>query len=199
MAAAASPGTAREACSCTEAGFADPAAAVLVPTPLIGISPLIGTYALSGLVVLLGGAVPFVFGQRRRRLPEDMQVADRRRLVADAHADARQRDAQRRVGFIEAHAVHARAALGEDALVLAAKFGIDLVDRIALLLVGGAADQQRRRAQAQCAPHSLVGRATRSASFAACWISIACSVAATRSCSTLAAALPERAAALYQT
>src|SRR3954453_15322742 len=35
----------------------NPAAAVLVPTPLIGISPLIGTYALSGLVVLLGGAI----------------------------------------------------------------------------------------------------------------------------------------------
>ena len=35
----------------------NPAAAALVPTPLIGISPLIGTYALSGLVVLLGGAV----------------------------------------------------------------------------------------------------------------------------------------------
>jgi apolipoprotein N-acyltransferase len=35
----------------------NPAAAVLVPTPLIAISPLIGTYALSGLVVLLGGAV----------------------------------------------------------------------------------------------------------------------------------------------
>ena len=35
----------------------NPAAAVLVPTPLIGISALIGTYALSGLVVLLGGAV----------------------------------------------------------------------------------------------------------------------------------------------
>jgi apolipoprotein N-acyltransferase len=35
----------------------NPAAATLVPTPLIGISPLIGTYALSGLVVLLGGAV----------------------------------------------------------------------------------------------------------------------------------------------
>ena len=35
----------------------NPAAAVLVPTPLIDISPLIGTYALSGLVVLLGGAV----------------------------------------------------------------------------------------------------------------------------------------------
>lgn len=35
----------------------NPASAVLVPTPLIAISPLIGTYALSGLVVLLGGAV----------------------------------------------------------------------------------------------------------------------------------------------
>ncbi|HEX6661595.1 MAG TPA: apolipoprotein N-acyltransferase [Sphingomicrobium sp.] len=35
----------------------NPAAAVLVPTPLITISPLIGTYALSGLVVLLGGAI----------------------------------------------------------------------------------------------------------------------------------------------
>jgi len=35
----------------------NPAAAALAPTPLIGISALIGTYALSGLVVLLGGAV----------------------------------------------------------------------------------------------------------------------------------------------
>ena len=35
----------------------NPAAVVLVPTPLLGIAPLIGTYALSGLVVLLGGAV----------------------------------------------------------------------------------------------------------------------------------------------
>jgi apolipoprotein N-acyltransferase len=35
----------------------NPAAAVLVPTPLIGITPLIGTYALSGLVVLLGGTI----------------------------------------------------------------------------------------------------------------------------------------------
>ena len=34
----------------------NPAAAVLVPTPLIAHHPLIGTYALSGLVVLLGGA-----------------------------------------------------------------------------------------------------------------------------------------------
>src|SRR5205085_10103272 len=35
----------------------NPAAAVLAPTPLIDIAPLIGTYALSGLVVLLGGAI----------------------------------------------------------------------------------------------------------------------------------------------
>ncbi len=35
----------------------NPAAAVLVPTPLITITALIGTYGLSGLVVLLGGAI----------------------------------------------------------------------------------------------------------------------------------------------
>jgi apolipoprotein N-acyltransferase len=35
----------------------NPAAAALAPTPLITVTPLIGTYALSGLVVLLGGAV----------------------------------------------------------------------------------------------------------------------------------------------
>ncbi|MEO7276844.1 MAG: apolipoprotein N-acyltransferase [Sphingomicrobium sp.] len=35
----------------------NPAASVLVSTPLIAISPLLGTYALSGLVVLLGGVV----------------------------------------------------------------------------------------------------------------------------------------------
>src|SRR5947209_6306269 len=35
----------------------NPAAAVLAPTPLIDITPLIGTYALSGLVILLGGAI----------------------------------------------------------------------------------------------------------------------------------------------
>lgn len=35
----------------------NPAAAVLVPTPLITIGALIGTYGLSGLVVLLGGAI----------------------------------------------------------------------------------------------------------------------------------------------
>src|SRR5579872_5566751 len=35
----------------------NPAAAVLAPTPLITISAVIGTYGLSGLVVLLGGAI----------------------------------------------------------------------------------------------------------------------------------------------
>jgi apolipoprotein N-acyltransferase len=35
----------------------NPAAAVLVPTPLIKVGSLIGTYGLSGLVVLLGGAI----------------------------------------------------------------------------------------------------------------------------------------------
>jgi apolipoprotein N-acyltransferase len=35
----------------------NPAAAALAPTPLITIAPLIGTYGLSGLAVLLGGAV----------------------------------------------------------------------------------------------------------------------------------------------
>jgi apolipoprotein N-acyltransferase len=35
----------------------NPAAAALAPTPLIGITALIGTYGLSGIVVLLGGAV----------------------------------------------------------------------------------------------------------------------------------------------
>jgi apolipoprotein N-acyltransferase len=35
----------------------NPAAATLAPTPLISISALIGTYGLSGLVVLLGGAI----------------------------------------------------------------------------------------------------------------------------------------------
>ena len=35
----------------------NPAAAILAPTPLIKIAPLIGTYGLSGLVVLLGGAI----------------------------------------------------------------------------------------------------------------------------------------------
>src|SRR6185503_13733532 len=35
----------------------NPAAAALAPTPLIGVTPLIGTHGLSGLVVLLGGAI----------------------------------------------------------------------------------------------------------------------------------------------
>src|SRR3954466_9260863 len=35
----------------------NPAAAALAPTPLITITALIGTYGLSGLVVLLGGAI----------------------------------------------------------------------------------------------------------------------------------------------
>jgi apolipoprotein N-acyltransferase len=35
----------------------NPAAASLAPTPLISLTPLIGTYGLSGLVVLLGGAI----------------------------------------------------------------------------------------------------------------------------------------------
>jgi apolipoprotein N-acyltransferase len=35
----------------------NPFAAALAPTPLIGVTPLIGTYGLSGLVVLLGGAI----------------------------------------------------------------------------------------------------------------------------------------------
>jgi len=35
----------------------NPVAAVMAPTPLITVTPLIGTYGLSGLVVLLGGAI----------------------------------------------------------------------------------------------------------------------------------------------
>ena len=35
----------------------NPPAAALAPTPLVTITALIGTYGLSGLVVLLGGAV----------------------------------------------------------------------------------------------------------------------------------------------
>ena len=42
----------------------NPAAAVLAPTPLLTIAPLIGTYAMSGLVVLLGGAVWLEFHKR---------------------------------------------------------------------------------------------------------------------------------------
>src|SRR5690348_1951135 len=42
----------------------NPAAAVLVPTPLLGLAPLVGTYASSGLVVLLGGAVWLEYHRR---------------------------------------------------------------------------------------------------------------------------------------
>ena len=45
----------------------NPAAAALAPTPLITIAPLIGTYGLSGLVVLLGGAIWLEY--RRQWLP----------------------------------------------------------------------------------------------------------------------------------
>jgi apolipoprotein N-acyltransferase len=49
-------------------GFAwNPVAAAMVPTPLIKISPLIGTYALSGLTVLLGSIIWLEI--RRRWLP----------------------------------------------------------------------------------------------------------------------------------
>jgi apolipoprotein N-acyltransferase len=42
----------------------NPAAAILAPTPLVTISSLIGSYGLSGLVVLLGGAVWLEFHKR---------------------------------------------------------------------------------------------------------------------------------------
>ena len=45
----------------------NPAAAALVPTPLVTITALIGTYGLSGLVVLLGGAIWLEF--HRKWLP----------------------------------------------------------------------------------------------------------------------------------
>jgi apolipoprotein N-acyltransferase len=45
----------------------NPASAVLVSTPLLAIAPLLGTYALSGLVVLFGGAVWLEY--HRRWLP----------------------------------------------------------------------------------------------------------------------------------
>jgi apolipoprotein N-acyltransferase len=35
----------------------NPVAAVLAPTPLITVTPLVGTYGLSGIVILLGGAI----------------------------------------------------------------------------------------------------------------------------------------------
>src|SRR5438309_6028321 len=51
----------------------NPAAAALVSTPLIRVTPLIGTYGLSGLTVLLGGAV--WLGFRRKWLPLVLIVA----------------------------------------------------------------------------------------------------------------------------
>jgi apolipoprotein N-acyltransferase len=45
----------------------NPASAALAPTPLIGISALIGTYGLSALVALLGGAI--WLGYHRKWLP----------------------------------------------------------------------------------------------------------------------------------
>src|SRR2546425_861304 len=115
------------------------------------------------------------------------------------------RSAQRGERLVGVRAVHPRAALGEDLLVLDAEFHIDVVDRAALLLIGGASRDKRRRAKAERpGPEprhhgSLPGRATRSMSFPACWISTACSFEPMRSCSTLAAVFPERAAAPYQT
>lgn len=51
----------------------NPAAATLAPTPLITIGALIGTYGLSGLVVLLGGAIWLEY--RRQWLPLVVIVA----------------------------------------------------------------------------------------------------------------------------
>lgn len=51
----------------------NPAAAALVPTPLIRATPLIGTYGLSGLVVLLGGALWLAY--RRKWLPPVLILA----------------------------------------------------------------------------------------------------------------------------
>lgn len=51
----------------------NPAAAVLAPTPLIKIGALIGTYGLSGLVVLLGGAIWLEY--HRKWLPLAVIVA----------------------------------------------------------------------------------------------------------------------------
>jgi apolipoprotein N-acyltransferase len=45
----------------------NPAAAAVAPTPLINVTPLIGTYGLSGLVVLLGGALWLAY--HRKWLP----------------------------------------------------------------------------------------------------------------------------------
>ena len=51
----------------------NPAAATLAPTPLIAITALIGTYGLSGIVVLLGGAVWLEY--RKQWLPLVLIVA----------------------------------------------------------------------------------------------------------------------------
>ena len=51
----------------------NPAAAALAPTPLVTITALIGTYGLSGLVVLLGGAIWLEY--RRQWLPLVLIVA----------------------------------------------------------------------------------------------------------------------------
>ena len=51
----------------------NPAAAVLAPTPLITIGALIGTYGMSGLVVLLGGAIWLEY--RKQWLPLVLIVA----------------------------------------------------------------------------------------------------------------------------
>src|SRR5215218_4904548 len=51
----------------------NPAAATMAPTPLVTISALIGTYGLSGLVVLLGGAI--WLGYYRKWLPLVVIVA----------------------------------------------------------------------------------------------------------------------------
>src|SRR5207302_8481070 len=58
----------------------NPAAAALVSTPLIRVTALIGTYGLSGLVILLGGAL--WLGYHRRWLPLVLIVAATALLTA---------------------------------------------------------------------------------------------------------------------
>src|SRR5213082_3473260 len=114
-----------------------------------------------------------------------------------AHADTRERYAQRRERIVEARAVHARAAVGEDALVLDAELSVDVVDRVALLLVGGATLHERRGGEPEERTHQRsFGRPIRSASFRACCTSTVCNVADTLSASLFAAALPARTAAV---
>ena len=60
----------------------NPAAAALAPTPLITITPLIGTYGLSGLVVLLGGAIWLEY--YRKWLPLVVILGCHRAAVAPA-------------------------------------------------------------------------------------------------------------------